>query len=208
MIETKNGASQLGDLFIILALIGVAVWWHKDASAPIDDTPRPTRFPEGQARPKPIVFTEKDRDLMIRTVIGEAEHEPRTGKIAVAWVILNRLKNSYGWKTISHVVLANGRTPNGKRVWQFEPWMSRSKKLLQIPRTSKRYKRVAIVVDQVLAGHVADPTRPHCRDGAFYFLNEKTVRRRRQNRKTKLPAFAENRDGLRIGNHTFYCRMS
>ena len=116
-------------------------------------------------RPSSVDFySARDRDLMIRVAIWESRHEPRLGQMAVAYVIKNRWKsNPYGWRTISDVLTARN---------QFEPWLRHRKKLLALPKTSEVYRHMASVVDDVLTGLSVDPT-----NGAFYFLNVKTVKK-------------------------------
>ena len=41
-------------------------------------------------------YDAEDRDYMIRTIVFEADGEPDEGKIAVAYIILNRVKSG-GW---------------------------------------------------------------------------------------------------------------
>lgn len=125
-----------------------------------------------------------DRELLIRTVIGEAEGEPPVGQAAVAHVILNRLKTKHGGKSTLEGIV--------KAPKQFEAWTAgRDRMLNASPET---YNKVAQVVDNVLAG-AEDPT-----GGATHFLNEDIVRQRRGG---SLPSWA-SRPGLRIGNHTFH----
>ena len=110
-------------------------------------------------------YSARDRDLMIRVAIWESRHEPRLGQMGVAFVIKNRWQhNPYGWRTISDVVTARA---------QFEPWLRHREKLLALPKTSREYRHMASVVDDVLSGRADDPTH-----GAFYFLNVKTVKKR------------------------------
>ena len=49
---------------------------------------------------KPIIETDKDRDILTRTLWGEARGESLAGQIAVAWTIRNRVndgKAKSGW---------------------------------------------------------------------------------------------------------------
>jgi hypothetical protein len=129
----------------------------------------------------------QDRDLMIRTVIGEAGNQPPDGQAAVAHVILNRVNDGgYGGSTPSDVVLA----PN-----QFEPWQTRASELSNISPTSGAYQSAANIVDGVISGNIKDPT-----DGATHFLNADVVRQRRGG---SLPSWASG-GGQKIGDHTFY----
>jgi hypothetical protein len=127
-----------------------------------------------------------DRDMMIRTVIGEADDQPPVGQAAIAHVILNRMATGQWGNTPSQVVLSRG---------QFEPWSTRARELIGIKPTSDQYKKVGSVVDDVLAGKTPDPT-----GGMTHFLQPDIVRRRRGG---SLPDWASG-PGLRIGDHLFY----
>lgn len=130
-------------------------------------------------------ITPRDRDLMIRTVIGEAGNQGALGQAGVAHVIANRwLDGGYG-DTPSAVVLA----PQ-----QFEPWQTRAGELQAISPASSQYQAAAKVVDGVLSGDTPDPT-----DGALNFLNPATTAQRRGG---SLPAWA-NGAGVQIGAHVF-----
>jgi spore germination cell wall hydrolase CwlJ-like protein len=134
----------------------------------------------------PSDLSAKDRDLVIRTILGEASQEGPQGQAAVAHVILNRAAaGSYG-KTPSEVVLA----PN-----QFEPWSTRKNELLGIKPTSPSYRETSDILDMVSNGEIPDPT-----NGATHFLNEGIVRQRRGG---SLPNWAQQ-PIAKIGGHTFY----
>lgn len=128
----------------------------------------------------------QDRDLMIRTVIGEADDQPDVGQAGVAHVILNRLGTGKWGDSASGVVLARN---------QFEPWSTRARELNGIKPDSPRYQKTAAIVDDVLSGQTPDPT-----GGATHFLQEDLVRKRRGG---SLPDWASG-GGQRIGGHTFY----
>jgi spore germination cell wall hydrolase CwlJ-like protein len=128
----------------------------------------------------------QDRDLMIRTIIGEAGNQGPQGQAAVANVILNRVAAGKYGKTPSDVVLA----PN-----QFEPWSTRSKELMSYDPNSAAYKNVGDIVDMVSSGDIPDQT-----SGATHFLNPDIVRQRTGG---SLPNWA-SKPIARIGQHTFY----
>ena len=131
-------------------------------------------------------FDAEDRDYMIRTIVFEAAGEPEEGKIAVAYVILNRIKSG-GWgATIKDVVTSP---------WQFEPWMTKRADMEKLSPGDPRYLDAAQIADAVLVGQMPDPTA-----GATYFLNPTVVRERRGG---SLPAWAQG-EGQSIGHHTFY----
>jgi hypothetical protein len=126
-----------------------------------------------------------DRDLMIRTVLGEAGNESDEGKAAVSHVILTRAKlGNYGGKTVEGVVFA----PK-----QFEPWQTRRAELLKIDPKSPEYQRVASIVDGVLSGEWEDPT-----DGATHFYSPSVMATR-----GGPPKWALGKETQRIGDHLF-----
>jgi len=123
---------------------------------------------------------------MIRTIVFEADGEPEEGKIAVAYVILNRVKSG-GWgASIKDVVVSP---------WQFEPWMTKRDEMEKLSPGDPRYRDAAQIADSVLTGQMPDPTA-----GAMYFLNPTMVRERRGG---SLPSWAQG-EGQEIGHHTFY----
>jgi hypothetical protein len=101
----------------------------------------------------------QDRDLMIRTIIGEAGGQDLEGMAGVANVITNRLSSGKYGKSGADVVLA----PN-----QFEPWSNRGAELLGYDPSSDAYKNAGAVLDGILAGNVKDNT-----GGATHFYAPK-----------------------------------
>lgn len=128
----------------------------------------------------------KDKDLMVRTILGEAAQEGPRGQAAVAHVILNRVASGDYGKSAGQVVLA----PN-----QFEPWSTRSKELLAISPASPAYRETSDIVDMARSGDIPDPT-----NGATHFLNPQIVMQRRGG---SLPSWAQT-PIAKIGNHTFF----
>ncbi len=128
----------------------------------------------------------EDRDYLIRTIAFEASDEPEEGKAAVAHVILNREKSGRWGESIKDVVT---------RPWQFEPWMTRRKQMVELSQNDPRYRDAARIADAVLSGQIPDPTA-----GATHFLNPTIVRQRRGG---SLPSWARG-EGQPIGRHTFY----
>jgi spore germination cell wall hydrolase CwlJ-like protein len=127
----------------------------------------------------------RDRDLMVRTILGEAANEGPRGQAAVAHVILNRTASGGYGKTPAQVVLA----PN-----QFEPWSTKANQLMAIKPDSQAYRETSDIVDMVAKGDIADPT-----NGATHFLNPAIV----MGRLGSLPGWATS-PIAKIGNHTFY----
>lgn len=128
----------------------------------------------------------QELDLLTRTIIGEASNQPDEGQAGVAYSILNRLKAGSFGNTAADVILA----PK-----QYEPWTTRSRELLSIPRESPAYQRAYGIAQGAVSGEIPDPT-----DGATHFLQEETVRQRRGG---SLPSWAQGQ-GLKIGDHTFF----
>jgi spore germination cell wall hydrolase CwlJ-like protein len=149
-------------LFII-ALIVVVLFWGSELRQAVDE-----------------------RDYLIRTIIFEASGETEVGKVAVAYVILNRKKNGRWGDNIKAVVTHPG---------QFEPWMTRRREIEGLSPNDPRYQSAAIIADAVLSGQTPDPTA-----GATHFLNPTIVRERRGG---SLPSWARG-EGRPIGRHTFY----
>ena len=127
----------------------------------------------------------RSRDLVIRTVLGEAAQEPDEGMAAVAAVIRNRaLSGRYG-ESIPEVVLARN---------QFEPWSTaagRSRMSSYAP-DSPAYQRAAAAVDSAFSGN--DPT-----GGATHFFSPSA--QSALGRQT--PGWAQG-EGQPIGRHTFF----
>ncbi|MDR3464138.1 MAG: cell wall hydrolase, partial [Beijerinckiaceae bacterium] len=93
----------------------------------------------------PLQLSPNDRDLMIRTIIGEAGSDPSAPGVAA--VIANRMRQT--GQSAGQIVLAPG---------QFEPWSTRSKELMSYSPTDPAYKAAAKVVDDAISGKTPDPT--------------------------------------------------
>jgi hypothetical protein len=118
--------------------------------------------PEGRPRieirpaAKGLDLDPRSRDLVVRTILGEADSEDDNGQAGVAAVIANRLRSGKFGKGAADVVLA----PN-----QFEPWSrpDARQRMLGYAPDSPEYKRASAALDRVLAGD--DPT-----GGATHFF--------------------------------------
>lgn len=130
-------------------------------------------------------LTPQERDLVIRTMLGEAANQGEVGQAAVANVIRNRQLVGRWGPSATDVVLA----PN-----QFTPWNDRARELMRIPVGSSAYQAAGSLADRVYSGDIPDIT-----GGATHFLNPQTVMQERG----RLPPFA-NGPALRIGAHVFY----
>lgn len=127
-----------------------------------------------------------ERDYLVRTIAFEASGETDVGKVAVAYVVVNRKKSGRWGDSIKAVVTYPG---------QFEPWMTRRKEIRELSPNDPRYQSAALIADAVLGGLTPDPTA-----GATHFLNPVIVRERRGG---SLPSWAVG-EGRPIGRHTFY----
>jgi spore germination cell wall hydrolase CwlJ-like protein len=160
--ELPAARDKLGDTFII-ALIVLALFWSYQLRQRVDE-----------------------RDYLIRTIAFEASDETEVGKVAVAYVVLNRKKGGIWGDSIKAVVTHPG---------QFEPWMTRRREIEALSLNDPRYQSAAIIADAVLRGQTPDPTA-----GATHFLNPSIVRERRGG---SLPSWALG-EGRPIGSHMFY----
>lgn len=137
----------------------------------------------------PVQLSPQDRDQVIRTIMGEARHEPAIGQAAIAHVIFNRLASGKYGNTATKVVHAPG---------QFEPWFRRKAELNQYNPNSADYQKVGQIVDASASGAIPDPT-----GGMTFFLEPGTVQKRVQSGKMNWPGWATGQ-GLQIGRHVFY----
>lgn len=130
-------------------------------------------------------LTPQQRDLLIRTIVGEAASEPFVGQQAVANVVLNRLRSGRYGDSLEDVLFAPA---------QFEPWNTRRDELLAIPQTANTYRTADMAVEAALQD---DPT-----GGALNFYAPDVMEGRGGE-----PAWAANiRDNgtaREIGGHVF-----
>jgi spore germination cell wall hydrolase CwlJ-like protein len=141
-----------------------------------------------------MTVTEKDRDVLARTLWGEARGEGAAGQIAVAWSIRNRVEMD----------LHNDGKPDWwgegyagvcQKAWQFScwnkndpnfPYLSGAK---QIPFRELAQARIA--ADQVIDGKQPDPT-----SGATHYYATTMP---------KAPAWAAKaKQTLKMGHHIFF----
>jgi len=160
--ELPAARDNLGNTFIIALIVG-ALFWGYQLRQRVDE-----------------------RDYLIRTIAFEASGETEVGKVAVAYVVLNRKKSGKWGDNIKAVVTSPG---------QFEPWMTRRREIEGLSPKDPRYQGAATIADAVLSGQTPDPTA-----GATHFLNPIIVRARRGG---SLPSWATG-EGRPIGRHTFY----
>jgi hypothetical protein len=126
------------------------------------------------------------RDLVIRTILGEAAGEPDFGQLAVAHVVRNRVNDGGYGTSAKDVVLA----PK-----QFTPWETRRRELLSYSQEDPKYQRVGKMVDAVWGGQVPDFTK-----GATHFAN---VGASDPSNQAGWIADMQRKGAMQIGRHTF-----
>lgn len=126
------------------------------------DMAKLTTNPDGRSA---LGFTSSERDLMIRTIAGEAGGEIETGMVAVAQVIKNRFLGGFGGaQSLTDVI----KQPKQFSVWnEGDPAGDKARALSE---DSALYKKIGQLVDMVLAGKIGDPT-----GGAQHYLNPNTA---------------------------------
>lgn len=145
-------------------------------------------------------MTMPDRDVMIRTVLGEAAGEGMEGQAAVALVIRNRTDDERFPDTVGGVSL---------QPRQFSAWNgdgSGNRLISQYQPGDEAYDRAAYVVDAVMGGYVPDFT-----DGATHYYSPAGMKALVDQgyQRNMIPSWLQtetaNRDTLpvRIGGHVF-----
>ncbi|MDV2985099.1 UNVERIFIED_CONTAM: cell wall hydrolase [Methylobacteriaceae bacterium AG10] len=133
-----------------------------------------------------LTLTERERDLLARTVYGEANGQSPRGQAAVVWAIRNRMATEGYPSDAAGVVLQRG---------QFEPWGSRRNELLNLPTNSRAYREALQTVDDVFGGSVPDMT-----NGATNFYAP--VAQAQLGRRP--PKWAQGEPLANEGGHLFY----
>jgi spore germination cell wall hydrolase CwlJ-like protein len=104
-----------------------------------------------------MTVTDKDRDVLARTLWGEARGETLAGQIAVAWTIRNRvndgkLKSWWG----------EGYAGVCQKPYQFSCWNKNDPNYAYLSSAKlipfREFAQAQIAADQVMAGKVSDPT--------------------------------------------------
>lgn len=134
----------------------------------------------------PKNVTELDIDILARTIWGEARGEPRIGKIAVAWVIMNRTAHKRRWaKDVMGACLEK---------YQFSCWLEKDpnrQKMREIGLADLVFRECLQVALTVSLGLEPDPTQ-----GSDHYLVS-TIAAKTKWAKGKTPV-------CRIGHHAFY----
>lgn len=113
-----------------------------------------------------VQFTPAERDVLVRTVLGEAAGEGKQGMAAVAWVIRNRAESGEFPSNPAEVALQK----NKKGVHQFSTWnnekLGGNSPQKYVPGTPEWNEALAAITG-VFGGAIPDPT-----GGAqFYYAN-------------------------------------
>ena len=129
-------------------------------------------------------ITDQDRDILARTIWGEARGESSAGKVAVAWTISNRVldgKEKSWW--------GEGYAGVCQAPWQFSCWNKTDPNypfLIGVKEIPFR-----VVADQVIDCKVPDPT-----SGATHYYAVAMK---------KPPAWAATaKQTLKLGGHVFF----
>lgn len=137
-----------------------------------------------------MTATESDRNILARTLWGEARGESLDGQIAVAWTIRNRVfdgKAKSWW--------GEGYAGVCQKPYQFSCWNKNDPNYIylsgarQIP--PRELSQAQIAADQVMAGKVPDPT-----SGATHYYATSM---------SKPPVWAKGaKQTLKLGRHVFF----
>lgn len=125
-----------------------------------------------------------DEEVTALTVWGEARGEPFGGKVAVAWVIRNRVEKGGWWGDTYETVC--------KKPWQFTCWHDHNKdKMLSVKADDPMYMDSLDAARGAIGGQFPDPT-----GGATHYFNPDVV---------AAPKWALSAtETVRIGNHLFF----
>ena len=145
-------------------------------------------------------LTHYDRDVMIRTIAGEAGQESELGKAAVAHVIMNRVDDPGFGDNPAEVSLA---------LKQFSAWNSGAGGN-NIPENleegSPQYEDIGRIVDAVAAGYIPDPTG----GATFYYSPQGMAKLVADGHQTnEIPTWLNKasqergHDNVTIGGHVF-----
>lgn len=95
-----------------------------------------------------------DRDVAIRTIVGEASNQGAEGMVAVAWVIRNRAE----WSPAAWWGDSVGSVC--RKAWQFSAWNGgpNTDRINALQITDHEYLSAASIFDAVFNGDIPDPT--------------------------------------------------
>ena len=137
-----------------------------------------------------MTATENDRDILARTLWGEARGESLAGQIAVAWTIRNRVNDgkAKSW-------WGEGYAGVCQKPYQFSCWNRNDPNYIYLsgakPIPFREFAQARIAADQVVAGKVPDPT-----GGATHYYATTMP---------KVPGWTVGaRETLKLGRHVFF----
>jgi len=137
-----------------------------------------------------MTVTETDRDILARTLWGEARGESLAGQIAVAWTIRNRVKDGKdkSW-------WGEGYASVCQKPYQFSCWNKSDPNFASLSGAKqipfRELAQIRIAADQVIDGKVPDPT-----GGATHYYATSM--------KTPPTWAAKAKQTLRLGGHVFF----
>jgi spore germination cell wall hydrolase CwlJ-like protein len=139
---------------------------------------------------KVMTETDKDRDILARTLWGEARGESLAGQIAVAWTIRNRVNDgkARSW-------WGEGYAGVCQKPYQFSCWNKNDPNFAYLSGAKmipfRELAQAQIAADQVMAGKVPDPT-----GGATHYYATTMP---------KPPMWAKDaKKTLELGHHVFF----
>jgi spore germination cell wall hydrolase CwlJ-like protein len=142
--------------------------------------------------PEPVQPQDSEVDVMARTIYGEARGESYQGKIAVGWVIMNRVafaqaRDGYWWgSTIREVCL---------KPWQFSCWNANdpNRKVIEsVGPNDPNFSQCFDVAGRVVSGKVPNPVEGATRYYAEYIAPLFWVRGATLVSKVSVHSFYEN----------------
>lgn len=137
-----------------------------------------------------MTVTEKDRDILARTLWGEARGEDFIGQIAVAWTVRNRV---FDGKTKSW--WGEGYAGVCLKPWQFSCWNENDPNHAYLsgvkPIPARELARARMAADHVIDSKAPDPTK-----GATHYYAT-TMKR--------APTWTKGaKQTLKLGDHVFF----
>lgn len=150
------------------------------------------------------ILSDADKDLLIRTSLGESVGEDDKGRAGVMYTVLNRQaknKKYWGGNSIKDIVNKNKKSKSGNTRYQFSSANPKSPAYHWYKdkiNESEDYLRSKAILEGMIKGDIVDPT-----NGAVYFLNPVTTRASRKD--GSLPPFWNN-DAVHkttLGKHVF-----
>ena len=137
-----------------------------------------------------MTVTERDRDILARTLWGEARGEDFIGQIAVAWTIRNRV---FDGKTKSW--WGEGYTGVCLKPWQFSCWNEDDPNYAYLSG-AKRIPALELTRARMAADHVIDSIAPDPTNGATHYYATTMKRAPKWTKGAK--------QTLKLGDHIFF----